>query len=169
MQNKGFSLIELLFTLTIAAIALSLATPNFASWINKYRLRGAAYDLLNDVQLARNEAINRATRVTISNNDSDWRTGWTVFIDNDNDGVHDAAETVLYNREGFANTMAITGNTSVSNMISYIATGESRLASGAFQAGTILVCAQNVDTARKLVISSNGRPRLEPIPRSGNC
>ena len=169
MQSKGFSLIELLFTLTIAAIALSLATPSFAGWISQYRLRGAAYDLLNDVQLARNEAVNRATRVTISNDDSDWRTGWTVFIDSDNDGVHDAAETVLYNHEGFASTLTITGNTSVSDMISYTSNGESRLASGAFQAGSIIVCAQSVDTAKKLVISSNGRPRLESIPRSGNC
>ncbi len=169
MQSKGFTLLELLFTLAIGAIILSLATPTLGSIITKYRLRAAAHDLLNDVQLARNEAVNRATRVTISNGDNHWHTGWTTFIDYNGDGTYDTGETVLYAREGYAADLSISGNSSVAAMISYVATGESKSANGAFQAGTVTFCSNAVDKLTKLIISSNGRPRLESSARSGNC
>ena len=39
MQNKGFTIVELLITLTIAALLLAIAAPAFSGWTNKQRLR----------------------------------------------------------------------------------------------------------------------------------
>ena len=58
MQNKGFTLVELLITLTIAALLLAIAAPAFSGWTNKQRLRTAGYDLLNDCLLYTSDAAD---------------------------------------------------------------------------------------------------------------
>ncbi len=169
MQNKGFTLLELLVTLGIVAIFLSLAVPNVSFLLNKYRLHGAAHDLLNDVQLARSEAVKRGVRVTLNNHDGNWDTGWSTFIDADEDGTFDTGETVLAERPAYTSNLTISGNSPVASMISYISTGETRTASGGFQAGSVSFCASGFDQAKKLVISSIGRARLESMTAAGNC
>ncbi len=54
-------------------------------------------------------------------------------------------ETVLYAREGYTADLSISGNSSVAAMISYVATGESKTANGAFQTGTVTFCSNAVD------------------------
>ena len=53
------------------------------------------------------------------------------------------------------------GNSLVSSYVSYVPSGEARLASGAFQAGTIQICSG--DAGRKLILSSTGRARIERV------
>lgn len=64
----GFTLIELLVTVLIAAVLASLAFPSVVGLIDKYRLRGAADNLVGDLQFARMEAIrnNQPVFVDIS-------------------------------------------------------------------------------------------------------
>jgi len=168
MKSEGFTLIELLTTLAIVAILLSLATPSMASWVNQYRLRSAAFDLMGDLQLARSEAVKRGVRITINNMDGDWDTGWQTFIDSDEDGEFDSTETLLFQRDSYTDTVAISGNRYVARMISYVPTGETRLIGGGFQAGTITLCAGALDSATEVIISNVGRPRLQSVSAT-NC
>ena len=59
--------------------------------------------------------------------------------------------------------LRLSGNLNVAKYVSYTPTGEARLASGGFQAGTITLCNPSLqrEEARQIVISSVGRPRVQ--------
>jgi type IV fimbrial biogenesis protein FimT len=63
--SRGFTMIELMITVALVAIVLSLAYPSFVSVINSNRLAGASNDLIGDLQYARSEAIRRNSRVSV--------------------------------------------------------------------------------------------------------
>jgi prepilin-type N-terminal cleavage/methylation domain-containing protein len=61
MHARGFSLVELLVTIAIAAVLLSLGLGSVTSMIASSRTRGAAESVLSGLQMARAEAIQRNT------------------------------------------------------------------------------------------------------------
>lgn len=98
MQNRshGFTIIELLVTLAIAALILGLAAPSFNEFRRNGRLTGTANDFLATVQIARTEAIKRQQPVSIcataddpTDPAADCTLGrfnnWLVFIDLNSD------------------------------------------------------------------------------------
>lgn len=105
-QSKGFSLIELMVTLAIAAIVLSVGVPSFRSVIMDGRLTTVANQFVTSVSLARSAAVRyqrNAFVCTSSNYDdpipvctasTDWSNGWIVWVDKDRDAVTDANEII---------------------------------------------------------------------------
>ena len=79
----------------------------------------------------------------------------------DNNGVRDGGENVILSQAPLPSGVRLTGNQPASRYISYAPTGATRLASGAFQAGTLTVCLQSAGptAARQIILSSTGRPR----------
>lgn len=80
----GFSLVELMVTIAVAAIALAIATPSFTSIINSNRLSSAANEMVAAIQIARTEAVrlNRSITVCSSGNGADCAgTGSWVVLD----------------------------------------------------------------------------------------
>lgn len=79
-RAQGFSLIELMVAVAILAILLALAVPSFQDMIQQNRVRTAAADLNDSLNLARSEAIKRgsATRLCI---DSD--NAWVIELISD--------------------------------------------------------------------------------------
>jgi type IV fimbrial biogenesis protein FimT len=66
MRNmEGFSIVELMVVVILAAIILGLGAPSFADFQRNNRLSGAANDLLGVIQTARGEAIKRQSPVSI--------------------------------------------------------------------------------------------------------
>lgn len=61
----GFTLIELMATVAVAAILLGLAVPSLTSTLGRARLEGVANELSVDVQYARSESIRRRATVTL--------------------------------------------------------------------------------------------------------
>ncbi len=77
--EAGVTLIELMTTVSIAAILGSIAVPAFTTFLRNTEVRGSAESVMQGVQLARIEAIRRNRQVCF-----DWSgtgTGWTVSTD----------------------------------------------------------------------------------------
>ena len=56
-STSGFTLIELMVTLAVAAILLAIAIPSFNSLLVSSRLTTAANDFVNALAIARSSAI----------------------------------------------------------------------------------------------------------------
>ena len=88
-NHRGFTLVELMITLVVVAIAVSLALPGFARFIRDQQVTTQTNDFLTSLNLARSEALKRGDAVSVcaSNNgvscsgNNDWDNGWIVFTD----------------------------------------------------------------------------------------
>jgi type IV fimbrial biogenesis protein FimT len=97
--NRGFTIIELMVTLAVAAVLTIVAAPSFSSFMQEQRFRSAMGMLLGDLNFARSEAIKRNAHVLVCprtsqsaascNASNDWKSGWTVCYDADRDGQCD--------------------------------------------------------------------------------
>ena len=85
---RGFTIIELLVAMVVAAILLGLAVPSFREAVLSSRLTGYANDLVASVQIARSEAIKRNAEVTLCASadgatcaeDVGWQVGWIILV-----------------------------------------------------------------------------------------
>jgi type IV fimbrial biogenesis protein FimT len=105
-QVAGFTLLELMVTISIMAILLAVALPSFQGSLRSNRLATTSNELLASLSLARSEGI-RSTRgggVCASANGTscgaDWNQGWMVWTEKDGDGVYDNDETVVRDSQG---------------------------------------------------------------------
>jgi prepilin-type N-terminal cleavage/methylation domain-containing protein len=64
-ETRGFSLVELLFTLLIVGIVLAIALPAFGNFRNSLALKQANAQVLQDVRRARQLAITRRAAVVV--------------------------------------------------------------------------------------------------------
>lgn len=63
---RGFTLTELLLSVTIAVILLALAVPGLRELLERRRLEGAGEELSTDLQYARSEAVSRQLDVALA-------------------------------------------------------------------------------------------------------
>lgn len=171
MRTRGFTLVELLVGLTVAAILLTIAIPGYGFLVSTSRLAAATNDLMTALHLARSEAITRGVRVTVCKTGGnptscsatgDWTLGWMVFVDAGVQGVVDGDDVPMQSSAGGSSAVSVTSN-NYSRYISYLPSGGSRSTNG-LPNGSFAICAGN--TGRNIVISAAGRARLAP---PGNC
>lgn len=62
---QGFTLVEAMLTLAVAAILLALALPSWGDFAARHRLVAAGETLAGDLALARHEAVQRGTPVYV--------------------------------------------------------------------------------------------------------
>jgi len=100
-QSKGFTLFELMVTLTVTGILATLATPSFSSLINQSRTMEAERSLAGMLRYARNIAITRNTYVTVCAKSTDrscgsnWNHGMIAFADTNNNKALDPDEELI--------------------------------------------------------------------------
>ena len=97
---RGFTLIELMVVVAMVGVLSAIAGPSFRSFIGTMNSKSAAFELINDLAMARSEAIkrNRQTRVEPLVG-SDWSKGWRIV----SDGI------TLRERPALASALSITG------------------------------------------------------------
>lgn len=154
---RGLTLIELMVTVAVLAVGLSLAAPTFTQQIGNYRLRTASESIINGLNFARAEAVRRNSPVsfTLSNAGS----GWTVAqvnpantlqsrADGDSPGITasstTASTTVTFTATGFVDNSVV--RLSQINVASSAANTETRRID-IFGGGLIRVCTPAISAA----------------------
>lgn len=173
----GFTLVELMVTLTVVGILAALAVPNMRLFIQNNRLTAASNDLLRSFQLARTEAIKRQQNVvvcasvntTAANPTCSFGafTGWIVFQDTNSNWQADVGEAVL-ERHGPLDG-SITVKTDNNGIESYAATGFANPAAAEKPTRNIVLCDIRgyqvygaTSTERAVLIANTGRVRVSP-------
>lgn len=167
---RGFTLIEVMFSLAIVAVLATLAAPSFRSITLNNRLAGASNEFMAALNMTRSEAVKRGSPVTLCRSATaeavaptclgagGWEAGWVLFTDPDNDGTIDAGETVISVRGNLGNGLLLqnTGGGLLDTRLTFAPTGTPVAANN----GTLRLCHPDYTEARNIVISATGRPRV---------
>jgi len=156
---KGFTLIELMVSVSVTSILATIALPNFSEFIIKMRVDNEISHLHRMLLITRNAAINSGQKAIICplDNNSQCSTQWqnelSVFIDVNNNKMLDANENVIKIRAAITIEDKLVygkGRTK----ITFKPTGQlSGLANGTFR-----YCPQNYKNhSRGIVIARSGR------------
>lgn len=179
-QAAGFSLIELIVTMAVAAILLATAVPAFSNLTAQNQLAAASNAVRGALMVAREMAVMRGRPVSLCAGEpvngcsGNWSAGqWLVFRDSNHSGDLDANETVLQHGgvPGAGQAVSIDGNGPLRSALVYMPLGHAERVSGAFGAGRLRLCVRQkiVPNARELVISASGRVRVQRVDFGGVC
>lgn len=135
-------MIELLVTIAVAAVLMSLAAPSFQALIASNRLSGKTNELVTTLNLARSEAIRKGKRVVVCRSadgtscaaSGDWSSGWQAYVDTNSDGDQDSGEDQLASHVAGSTNPKVSGNANVAAQVTFFPDGR------ALQAGTLRVC-----------------------------
>jgi len=176
---QGFSMVELLVTICVAAILLAIAAPDFRDAMLNSRQLVETNELMGALKVARSSAITRSTRASVcarsSNTEcgTDWNNGFIAFIDNGaTPGSVDDGEEILRVaspiESGWLLNSARLVNTSESPLERpYIRFGP-RGTSNWRGSGYFAVCdARGDEFARAINISLSGDPRRARLDGTG--
>ena len=154
-KNRGFTMVELMFTVMILAILSAAALPSFRSFIVGQRIKSASFDLMSTLIMARSEAIKRNTNVGVTPTGGSWQNGWTVAVG----GTTLSQQSALGN--GVAAACYSSGTVAACTALTYQNNG--RL-SGTAPSIQLSSTDASIDT-RCIGIDLSGRPNS----KKGNC
>jgi type IV fimbrial biogenesis protein FimT len=182
IRAAGFTLIELMVTVAIAAILLALAVPNFSGTLKASRTSSQIRELANALTYARSEAVARGQEVRMcpSSNQTScggtWSQGWIIFLNPNEDDVYDNTKEELlrvYQGVGGNSMKAFyyNGATSVaSGKLAFNRNGALRATVNP-QPVTFVICdaGNAVKYARAALVSTFGRTKLAMVDNGVNA
>jgi len=175
-KQQGLTLIELMVTLAVAIILVTVGMPLFSGIVANNRATTQANTFLSAFKLARSEAVKRGTNVSVCaiadpaaspvvcGNNGNWGNGLLVFTDLSTAGVVDGSDVRL---KVFANASAGSNVTTTGAFVTYQAQGDlSNVTANGSCAGsaTCLQLGQTGTTGtpnRCLHLMNSGQTRLE--------
>lgn len=196
MRQRGFTLTELMITVCLAAMLVTLAIPGFQTAIRNSRVTNTVNDFVTSLNLARSEAIKRRMRVTVckspngvncntnstvyscpQTSDYGFEKGWIIYADRNNNGCYEinnsaGGDILIRVFQEVPTGVKLTGSSdNVQNSVSYTADGLPKQGGNAFQGGTFNLCyGNNNQHGRKIVISMLGRIRVpDPNKEPPTC
>jgi prepilin-type N-terminal cleavage/methylation domain-containing protein len=109
---RGFTLIELMIVLVIAAVLLMIGTPMLSEFVADQRVRTVSSDIMADIAFARAKALENSRRVYLERTGATWTGGWHIFVDVNNDTVFNAGDEELKVFSGFpaGTTLSVCSN-----------------------------------------------------------
>ncbi len=160
-RRRGYTIYELLVTLTIAALVMTLGLPSFGRIGADQRIRAQIDPLFHAIHLARKTSVTRRQVVTLCpstdqrqcHDSNDWSSGWIMFVNADRDlpAWRDDDETLLAVHQGDERIRISANRRSFT-----LRATELRATNG-----TLIFCDRAGRTRnRALVVSYTGRPRV---------
>jgi type IV fimbrial biogenesis protein FimT len=164
----GYSLYELIITIGLVALVVSLGLPSFGNILANHRLKAEVDALFHAVHLARKESVVRRRAVTLCPSldgqncepQFDWSDGWIMFVnlDRDTPAVRDFDEPVLQRFSGIPHNKVTANRRSFSFRTTALRATN----------GTFIFCDKaRRGATRALIVSYTGRPRVSRIDRTG--
>ncbi len=169
--NAGLTLVELLTTLTVGSVLLSVGVPSYQAVVENQHIQARTNLLVSHLHLARSESVKRFMRVGLCPSDDgetcadtyDWSNGWIVFVDDNLDKERQTTEPLL----------TVTDTTEAIKVVT--STGRRRIVyepDGTVVGGsnaTFKLCSKaSSNRNRAVIISITGRPRLSKQDASNN-
>ncbi len=154
-SQSGFTLIELIITVTIFGILLAIAIPNFADLVRNQRIKAAASDVYAALIFARSEAIKRNANVSVCQT-SDWAGGWSIK-------TPDCVGTELKKQDTIAgvNILQKDGSTAVGNL-TFQRDGRLLPATPPPAGGIVVKSSEDLTMkARCIILDLGGRPNIK--------
>ncbi len=173
-REKGLSIVELMITLGVATILMSVAVPSFRTISMNSKQASTVNELVAGMHLARNTAITLNARVGVcaSGNGQScqvvgWNEGWIAFHDVDNNQNRSVDETILATGSE-VNSITI-DSSQFPNSLSYRPNGRVMNGSVAVNTGEFALCDQRgSDHAKVVILGISGRPQLSEYKADGS-
>lgn len=163
-RNGGFTLLELLFSIAIAAILMLVAAPSFITFQRNSELTAAANSMLGSVGAARTEAMKRNLPALIAPTGTGWASGWRVFVDVDRNGSYGSGDILVNTQDALKPYFSVAGiNTSSGAALSYIrfdGSGYAKTSSTLAFARTDVTGTAIYAQTRYLILALTGRARV---------
>ncbi|WP_428624786.1 GspH/FimT family pseudopilin [Sedimenticola sp.] len=141
-NQRGFTLIELMVTVLVLAIVLTIGVPSFRQFIVNSRVTTQANLLVTSLNIARSEAINRSENVIVAaTSGTNWHLGWTITT---------AGGTTLRTQGAFEGNSTLVGT---ATSLTYASTGF--LSTGAGESFDL--CNSEATTERQITVVAGGR------------
>ncbi len=117
---SGFTLIEMMITLTIVGILIIFALPSLSNLVLDQKIKSATFDVFSSLVYTRSEALKRNSNIDIVATSNNWANGWKVqtqgtvavlknqdalsgIILTATDSANNAVNTITYRHDGRLN------------------------------------------------------------------
>ena len=169
--SAGFTLLELLSSLTIVLIIFGVGIPVLKATVSSNRLATGINALAGSLAYTRSEAIRRNQHVVICKSrngidctrEGDWRDGWLVYVDSNRNRALDETETTLGSHRLNEKIEVDYRAFGSRHYLVYRPSGTTRTN------GTFTFCDPAYpEAARALIITKTGRARLSDVSADGS-
>jgi len=161
-RSRGFTIVEIMVTLAVAAVLIGLALPAYNGFIAQRRLTSQVNDFMVAVQYARSEATKQGATVSVQSLDdtdggNEWGKGYCVVV-----GTPGNCDNALRTFDATGNnTLNADGALDGLGTLSFNSRG---LLVGA-GAGTLDLCDPNEQRGRRITMTLIGRVSSQEV----NC
>ena len=171
-RSNGFTLIELMVTVALAAILAYVAIPNISAFVRNAELTSATNALVTAMGTARSEALKlNYNALVVPASGNRWENGWIVFVDKNFNNTFDPATESIISRQAalpayFTVTLAPASSAS---FVLFNASGYAKNSTGGFGASDFTIERNDLPTGSKELFEQTRKTNIASTGRVRTC